>query len=55
MGPLEHLSGCELVMRKSVAENKQMMMMHGDRKGRDAMMNEEAGTSQELASILGWN
>ena len=38
MGLLEHLSGCELVLRNSVAENKQMMMMHGDRKGRDAMM-----------------
>ena len=38
MGPLEHLSGFELVLRKSVAENKQKMMMHGDRKGRDAMM-----------------
>ena len=28
MGPLEHVSGCELVLRKSVTENKQMMMMH---------------------------
>ena len=39
--PLEHLSGCEQYIARfeeERTENKQKMMMHGDRKGRDAMM-----------------
>ena len=54
--PLEHLSGCDIARFEEERDRKQAEdddARGQKRKRRDD--DKEAGTSQELASILGWN
>ena len=56
--PLEHLSGCEQYIARFEEERDRKQAEDDDAWGQKRKRcndDEEAGTSQELASILGWN